>query len=135
MTQPTADSGGHDVFLSVAEADGIEGETALAYPPLVEMDRRHALAELARDLGGPRRWREHHVHERHAPGRFARDEDRLHPGHARQRGGEAPAPLGPLRLILGLAGHERVERGHRARDLLLAHLEAAAEAVARHAVQ
>src|SRR5215470_7633359 len=135
MTQPTADTGGHDVFLPVAEADGIEGETPLAYPSLVEMDRRYALAELARDLGGPCRWREHHVHERHAPGRLARDEDRLHPGQARQGGREAPAPLSPFGLVLGLASHERVECRHRARDLLLAHLEAAAEAMARHAVQ
>src|SRR5262249_62059270 len=98
MPQPTADTGGHDVFLPVAEADGIEGEPALAYPPLVEMNRRHALAELTRDLGGPRCGREHHVHERHAPRRLARNEHRLHAGQTGQRGREAPAPLGPPRL-------------------------------------
>src|SRR5215469_11840270 len=135
MTQPSTEAGGHDVFLPLAEPEGIEGEASLAHPSLVEMDRGHALAELARDLGGPRRRRENHLHEGHAPRRLARDEHRLHARQAPQRGGEAPAALRPFRLVLGLAGHECVESGHGARDLLLAHLEAATEAVARHAVE
>src|SRR5262249_17248587 len=43
MTQPPTDAGGHDVFLRVAEPDGIEGETPFAHAPLIEMDRRDAL--------------------------------------------------------------------------------------------
>src|SRR5262245_8274771 len=38
MTQPSTDVGGHDVFLPLAEPDGIEGEASLAHPSLVEMD-------------------------------------------------------------------------------------------------
>src|SRR5499426_15508 len=135
MTQPPTDAGGHDVFLPLAEPDRIEGEAPLAHPSLVEMDRGHALAELARDLGCPRRRREDHLHQGHAPRRLARNDHRLHAGQAGQRGREAPAALRPFRLVLWLAGHERVEGGHRSRDLLLAHLEAATEAVARHAVE
>src|SRR5215813_6571540 len=82
MTQPPTEAGGHDVFLPLAEPDGIESEAPLAYPSLVEMDRGHALAELARDLGGPRRRRENHLHEGNTPRRLARDEHRLHAGQA-----------------------------------------------------
>src|SRR5215467_9783151 len=135
MTQPPTEAGGHDVFLPLAEPEGIEGKAPLAYPSLVEMDRGHALAELARDLGSPRRRREDHLHEGNAPSGLARDEHRLHAGQAPYRGGEASAALRPFRLVLGLVGHERVESGHGARDLFLAHLEAATETVARHAVE
>src|SRR5439155_13184362 len=132
--QPT-DARGDDLFLPVVEPHGIERQTALAHAPLIEVDRRHAVAQTPRHLGRLRDRGEDELAERQPPRRLARDAGGLRAGEAGQRGGEAPAAIRPLLLVVGLLGGERLERGHGPGDLLLADLEAATEAVARHPVQ
>src|SRR5215470_18316678 len=93
VAQAPANAGRHDVFLPVTQPDGIECQPAFVHAPLVEMDRRHAVAELTRDLRGAAGRRENHLHHRHAPGRLAWDQHRLDACDAGQRGRETHAAL------------------------------------------
>src|SRR3979411_956555 len=76
-TEKPPDAGGDDVLLSVVESRGIERQSTLAQASLVQVDRRHALAEPARDLGGLGGRGENELDERQAPRRLAREHDDL----------------------------------------------------------
>src|SRR6266853_2129554 len=135
VTQEPPDAGGDDVLLSVVESHGIERQSTLAQASLVEVDRRHTLAKPSRDLGGLGGRRENELDERHAPRRLAWEHDDLDAIQPLQCRREALAAIGPLLLVFGLLRHERLESNDRSGNLLLADLEAAAEAVPGDPIQ